>query len=137
MNRRAFLRGIGGVSLAAPFLHSVAEQEAKAQSTTPPKRFVIFFTHNGCLTDRWWPKVTTYTNGAAMLTADMLKGQTLEPLSPYISKLSIRRACRPMHAYASGQSIDPHDQAMGSQLTCATIDSANKRYATAPSLDHV
>ena len=47
MNRRVFLRGIGGVSLAAPFLQSVAEQEAKAQSTTPPKRLVIFFTHNG------------------------------------------------------------------------------------------
>ena len=137
MNRRVFLRGIGGVSLAAPFLQSVAEQEAKAQSTTPPKRLVIFFTHNGCLTDRWWPKVSTYTNGAATLTADMLKGQTLEPLTPYISKLSVPRGFRSMNAYGSGQTIDPHDQAMGSKLTCATIDSANKRYATAMSLDHV
>ena len=57
MNRRVFLRGIGGVSLAAPFLQSVDEKKAKAQATTPPKRLVIFFTHNGCLTDRWWPKV--------------------------------------------------------------------------------
>ena len=42
-----------------------------------------------------------------------------------------------MNSYGAGQSIDPHDQAMGSKLTCATIDSANKRYATAASLDHV
>jgi len=71
MNRRVFLKGIGGVSLAAPFLPSVAEKAAKAQgmTTTPPKRLVIYFTHNGCLTNRWWPKVTTYTNGAATLTA--------------------------------------------------------------------
>jgi hypothetical protein len=137
MNRRVFLRGIGGVSLAAPFLPSVAEKVAKAQTTTPPKRLVIFFTHNGCLTDRWWPKVPTYTNGAATLTADMIKGQTLEPLTPYISKVTIPRGFRSMNAYGSGQSIDPHDQAMGSKLTCATIDSANKRYATATSLDHV
>jgi len=139
MNRRVFLKGIGGVSLAAPFLPSVAEKAAKAQgmTTTPPKRLVIYFTHNGCLTNRWWPKVTTYTNGAATLTADMLKGQTLEPLSPYIAKLTIPRGFRSMNAYGSGQSIDPHDQAVGSKLTCATIDSANKRYATAASLDHV
>ena len=138
MNRRVFLRGIGGVSLAAPFLPSVAREGGEgADARRRPKRLVIFFTHNGCLTDRWWPKVSTYTNGAATLTADMLKGQTLEPLTPYISKLLVPRGFRSMNAYGSGQSIDPHDQAMGSKLTCATIDSANKRYATATSLDHV
>ncbi|HEY7374470.1 MAG TPA: DUF1552 domain-containing protein [Polyangia bacterium] len=140
MNRRVFLRGIGGVSLAAPFLPSVAERAAKAQGMTAPatpKRLVIHFTHNGCLTDRWWPKVTSYTNGAAALTADMIKGQTLEPLTPYIGKVTIPRGFRSMNAYGTGQSIDPHDQAMGSKLTCATIDANNKRYATAASLDHV
>ena len=101
MNRRVFLRGVGGVSLAAPFLPSVYEKTAKAQTAdaTPPKRLVIFFTHNGCLTNRWWPKVPTYTNGAATLTADMLKGQTLEPLTPYISKLTVPRGFRSMNAY--------------------------------------
>jgi hypothetical protein len=140
MNRRVFLKGVGGVSLAAPFLPSVYEKTAKAQglpAATTPKRLVIYFTHNGCLTNRWWPKVTTYTNGMAALTADMLKGQTLEPLTPYLSKLQIPRGFRSMNAYGSGQSIDPHDQAVGSKLTCATIDQNNKRYATAASLDHV
>src|SRR6185503_12530265 len=50
---------------------------------------------------------------------------------------TVPRGFRSMNAYGSGQSIDPHDQAVGSKLTCATIDSANKRYATAASLDHV
>jgi hypothetical protein len=130
---------VGGVALAAPFLPSVFEKAAKAAGTTvtTPKRLVIHFTHNGCLTDRWWPKVSTYTNGAATLTADMLTGQTLAPLSPYVSKVMIPRGFRSMNQYGSGQSIDPHDQAMGSKLTCATIGSDSKRYATAASLDHV
>jgi len=137
MNRRVFLKGVGGVSLAAPFLPSVYEKTAKAQATTPPKRMVIFFTHNGCLTTRWFPKVTTYTNGVAPLTADSIKGGTLEPLTPYINKILVPRGFRSMNSYGAGQSVDPHDQAMGSKLTCATIDAANKRYATAASLDHV
>jgi hypothetical protein len=131
MNRRIFLRGIGGAAVAAPFLPTIWEKTAKA-AVTPPKRLVIFFTHNGCLTDRWFPKVTSGT-----LTADSIKGGTLEPLTPYINKLLVPRGFRSMNAYGSGQSIDPHDQAMGSKLTCATIDSNNKRYATATSLDHV
>ena len=35
MNRRVFLKGIGGASLAAPFLPSVYEKTAKAAATTP------------------------------------------------------------------------------------------------------
>ena len=32
MNRRIFLRGLGGAIVAAPFLGSIAERAAKAQS---------------------------------------------------------------------------------------------------------
>jgi hypothetical protein len=133
MKRRIFLKGVGGVALATPFLSSVAEQQAKAQAAAaPPKRLVIFYTHNGCLTNRWFPKVE---DGA--LTADALAGTTLEGLSPFVSKLLVPRGFRSLNGYAVGQSIDPHDQAMGSKLTCATIDQAKSRYATAESPDHV
>jgi hypothetical protein len=135
MNRRVFLRGIGGAAVAAPFLPSIYERNAKA-ATTQAKRLVIFYTHNGCLTDKWWPKISG-NNGNGALTADSIKGQTLEPLTPYISKVTVPRGFRSMNQYGSGQSIDPHDQAMGSKLTCATIDQNNNRYATAKSLDHV
>jgi hypothetical protein len=132
MNRRLFLRGIGGAALAVPFLSSVHERTAKADATTPPQRLVIFFTHNGCLTDRWFPAVED-----GPLTADVLKATTLAPLAPYASKLLLPRGFRSMNGYASGQTIDPHDQAMGSKLTCATISDDSNRYATAASLDHV
>jgi hypothetical protein len=128
MNRRIFLRGVGGFALAAPFLSSM--HEAKGQAAADPKRLVIFYTHNGCLTDRWFPKVE---NGP--LTAADLTG-TLAPLAPYVSKLLLPRGFRSMNAYAQGQTIDPHDQACGSKLTCAPISTESNRYATAESLDH-
>ena len=77
MNRRIFLKGVGGVALAAPFLGSLHEKEAKAQATPPPRRSVVYHTHNGCITNRWFPKVS---NGA--LTAAAFEGTTLAGLAP-------------------------------------------------------
>jgi hypothetical protein len=138
MNRRVFLRGVAGAGVTAPFLSSLYEKKAVGQSSTTasPRRLVIFFTHNGCLTTRWFPNVTG-SNGNGELTAASIAGRTLEPLTPYIKKLQVPRGFRSLNSYGAGQTIDPHDQACGSKLTCATIDSANKRYATAASLDHV
>ena len=80
-NRRYFLRGLGGAAVAAPFLSSVAEREAKAQSATAsdPKRLIVFFTHYGCLTDRWFPKLSH----GPLATADYTAMQTLSPMAPY------------------------------------------------------
>jgi hypothetical protein len=134
MNRRYFLKGVAGACLAAPFLSSVHEKWAKAQGVpaTPPKRLVIMYTHNGCLTNRWFPEKEDGT-----LEASDLAGTYLEPLTPHISKLLIPRGFRSLNQYGSGQAIDPHDQACGSKLTCAYISDARDRYATAESLDHV
>jgi hypothetical protein len=133
LNRRRFLKGIGGACLAAPFLGSVHEQWAKAAGVpaAPPKRLVIFYTHNGCLTNRWFP---TKIDGP--LTAADLTGSYLEVLAPHADKLLIPRGFRSLNGYAQVQTIDPHDQAMGSKLTCATITDDRNRYATAESLDH-
>jgi hypothetical protein len=128
LNRRLFLRGVGGFTLAAPFLSSL--NEAKGQTASPPKRLVIFYTHNGCLTDRWFPKVE---NGP--LTASDLTG-ALAPLAKFAPKLLLPRGFRSMNAFGRGQSIDPHDQACGSKLTCAPLSEDQNRYAKAESLDH-
>jgi hypothetical protein len=127
-DRRLFLRGVGGLALAAPFLGSL--HEARGQSAAPPKRLVTFYTHNGCLTDRWFPKVE---NGP--LTAADLTG-TLAPLAPFASRLLLPRGFRSMNAFGKGQSIDPHDQACGSKLTCAPLTDDSNRYPKAESLDH-
>lgn len=133
MKRRMFLKGVGGAALATPYLSSLHEQAAKAAGSvaSAPRRLVIFFTHNGCLTNRWFPQKED-----GPLSASDLSGTYLEVLAPVVNKLLIPRGFRSMNAYAQGQLIDPHDQAMGSKLTCATISEDQSRYATAESLDH-
>ncbi len=133
MNRRIFLKGAGGAALAAPFLSSVHEKSARAQDTAAgaPKRNIIYHTHNGCLTNRWFP---TVNNGP--LTDAALMGTTLSMLAPFKDKLLFPRGLRMYNSYADIQTVDPHDQAMGSKLTCATIQETGNRYASARSMDH-
>jgi len=150
VNRRIFLRGLGGAVVAAPFLSSVAEREAKAQSAAAatPTRLIAMFTHYGCVTTRFFPKKS---HGA--LTAADLTGTTLEALSPYVDKLLIPRGIRAMNEWtatmARGQGNDPHTQVAGTFFTCQPVapnsdspfdfDQANKNNAVpiGPSLDHV
>ena len=81
LNRRRFLRGLGGAVVAAPFLSSVAEREAKASGTkfAPPKRLIVFFTHYGCLTNRWFPA----KSHGPLTQADYMAIPTLASLAPY------------------------------------------------------
>ena len=125
MNRRMFLKGAGGVALATPFLSSVQEKQAKAQDNSAPKRSVIFHTHNGCLTNRWFP---TVSNGP--IDAGALEGTTLASLAPFAGQLLFPRGVKMFNSYAEIQTVDPHDQAMGSKLTCATIEESGDRYAS-------
>ena len=64
------------------------------------------------------PLVPKVENGA--LTADRLTGRRWKRSRPTSRKLLIPRGFRSMNSYGLGQTIDPHDQAMGSKLTCAT-----------------
>jgi hypothetical protein len=151
LNRRIFLRGLGGAIVAAPFLGSVAERAAKAQGVPaagPPKRLILMFTHYGCITTRFFPKKVT-----GPLTADDLKGTTLEALSGHIDKLLLPRGIRAMNEWTAGlsrgQGNDPHTQVAGSILTCQPVtpnsdnpfsfDASTKTKAVpmGPSLDHV
>src|SRR3954452_9548235 len=119
-NRRVLLRGLGGAAVAAPFLSSIAEREAKAQgmTATPPKRLIVFFTHYGCLTDQWFPAKSHGT----LSTAEYQAMKTLSPLAPYASKLLMVRGIRSMNEWSFngslGQKNDPHTNPCGSMFTC-------------------
>lgn len=130
MNRRLFLKGIGGASLAAPFLSTVVKNSAMAQ-TSAPIRTIIYFTHNGCNTNQWFP---TVENGP-LSSADL--SPTLAPLGDYVDKLLIPRGFASLNPYGQRQTVDPHNQAMGSKLTCALIQEGREsNYATGRSFDH-
>ena len=59
-SRRLFLTGAGGAVLALPWLPSAMpkalRQEAKAQTGTPPRRFVAIKTYNGTPVLDWYPR---------------------------------------------------------------------------------
>lgn len=155
MNRRIFLRGLGGAVVAAPFLSSVWERAAKAQSAPSgaPRRLIIMFTHYGCLTNKWFPNKI---NGP--LTAEDLMPTSLSALAPFASKLLMPRGIRNMNEWTAnnrgagrgrGQGNDSHTQVVGSFFTCQPVtpnsndpfsfEMATKFQAKpiGPSLDHV
>jgi uncharacterized protein DUF1552 len=149
-NRRILLRGLGGAAVAAPFLSSIMEREAKAQgmTATPPKRLIVFFTYHGCLTDKWFPAKSHGT----LSTADYQAMTTLAPMAPYASKLLMVRGIRSMNEWSFqgtlGQKNDPHTNPAGSTFTAypltpnSTTSSANNagKFDATPtgmSLDHI
>ncbi len=149
-NRRTILRGLGGAAVAAPFLSSVAEREAKAQgmAATAPKRLIVFFTHYGCITNRWFPA----KSHGPLTTADYMALPTLAPLAPHASKLLMVRGIRAMNEWSFqgtyGQKNDPHTQTCASFFTAypvtpnaptSGIDNIGKFDAkpTGRSLDHI
>ncbi|WP_441289367.1 DUF1552 domain-containing protein [Sorangium sp. KYC3313] len=148
MNRRIFLRGLGGACVAAPFLGSILDRSVMAQPATPPKRLIVMYTHYGCITTRWFPK-----KSHGPLTAADLESTTLKHLAPYVDKLLMPRGIRAMNEWTAtmvrGQGNDENTQVNGSYFTCHPVtpnsndpfsfNTATKFHAmpTGPSLDHV
>jgi hypothetical protein len=150
-NRRVLLRGLGGAVVAAPFLPTVNEMEAKAQGMAPAaasKRLIVFFTHYGCVTNRWFPKLSH----GPLSKADYEAMITLKPMAPYAEKLLMVRGMRTMNEWSFngtiGQKNDPHTQVCSSHFTCypvtpnATESSASNAgkfdcKPTGRSIDHI
>ncbi|HEY3501140.1 MAG TPA: DUF1552 domain-containing protein [Polyangiaceae bacterium] len=148
INRRIFLRGLGGACVAAPFLGSLGGRALRAQAPEAPKRLIVMFTHYGCITTRFFPR-----KSHGELSADDLAPTTLRPLAPYVDKLLLPRGIRVMNEWTSdmsrGQGNDPMTQVAGSYFTCQPVtpnsndpfdfDPAKKNNAKpiGPSLDHV
>ncbi len=130
--------------VAAPFLSSVAARVAKAQSlpgsSALPKRLIVYFTHYGCLTNRWFPA----KSHGELTTADYEKLQTLKSMAPYAKKLLMVRGVRAMNEWSFqgtyGQTTDPHTQVCGSFFTCHPVTPNDGKFNAMPtgrSLDHV
>jgi hypothetical protein len=152
INRRHFLRGLGGASVAIPFLNSIHERQAKAQgnpaAAATPQRLIVMYTHYGCLTDMFFPE-----NAHGALTQADLTGLTIESLAPYVDKCLVPRGIRAMNEWTAnmerGQGNDTHTQVVGTYFTCHPVtpnsddpfsfESAKKFNAmpTGPSLDHI
>lgn len=143
MNRRKFLRGLGGACLAAPFLPSVNERMAKAQGVAnePPLRVIYFYTHFGVIMNHWLPEKED-----GVLDASSFAGKSTEVLGPLASKILCLRGLRSYGGYVEfpdstlmglgAINVDPHEQANGAKLTCSLLKASNNRVATGMSIDH-
>ena len=153
--RRTFLRGLGGVSVAAPFLSSVWERQAKGQMAKP-KQFIAMFTHYGCVTTKFFP-----AKAHGPLAASDFMATNLAELAPLANKILIPRGIRAMNEWTQnnrgsgasaagrGQANDPHLNVAASYFTLQPVtpsgtdpfsfDQAYKFNAKpiGPSLDHV
>jgi hypothetical protein len=83
MHRRTLLRG-AGVAMALPWLESIPVWggAVAADSASPafPKRFAALFMGNGISPNNWWAK------GRG---AEMVLSKTLQPMSPFKTKLNV------------------------------------------------
>jgi hypothetical protein len=99
MNRRTVLRG-AGMAMSLPWLESVAawsdELQSDRSAADPPKRFAALFMGNGVNPNHWWAKAGH---------GDMDLSQTLEPLSPFKSKLNVVSGL--FNKHATGVGIHP------------------------------
>jgi hypothetical protein len=97
--RRLFLKGIGGATLALPFLEASV---SKAATVTVPKRFVVWYTPCG--------------SGASSYPTSMnFSGTPYAALQPFADNLLITRGIAMKSI--SGQSTPPHPTGFGHMLT--------------------
>ena len=154
INRRILLKGLGGSVVAAPFLPSLFEKTAHAQSAASAKRLIVYFTHYGCVTNRFFPKKLE----GDLTEADFTE-TNLAALAPFYKKLLLPRGIRTMKEWTAsntganrgrGQGNDSHTQIAGSFFTCQPVtpntnepfnitNTAGKFNAKpiGPSLDHI
>jgi hypothetical protein len=152
LNRRVFLRGLGGAVVAAPFLSSVWERRPKGQTVTMPRQLIVMFTHYGCVTNSFFP-----VKSHGPLEASDLAPTSLAALTPLIGKLLIPRGMRAMNEWTQnndgvnglGQGNDMHLQVCGSYFTLQPVTpntndpfsfDSNTKFSALPvgtSLDHV
>lgn len=130
--RRKFLRGVGGIAIALPFLETFAPRRIRAQDA--PKRLAFFMCCNGVNVEKFWP-----TTGYGPLTAASLDGTGMAPIASYAERLLVMRG---LHLVPRGFGRDPaggddHAKVMGHRLTAAPNQMTQEHYPSGASIDHV
>ena len=129
IDRRAFLQGVGGVSLALPVLDAMgAEVTDRA-----PQRFCALYTANGMSLPKedndldewsWFPRAES--NG------EFVFGKSTEPLSPFRKQLSFMGGLY----HPSGPKADPHT-CSDMWLTGAPLHNPERRTYNSVALDQM
>jgi hypothetical protein len=116
LSRRTFLRGAGGVAIGLPLLEAMMGT-SRASSTGPCPRFLVFFSANGTIEERWLPVGGEHD---FILDDPADPGRILAPLQPLRDRLTIISGVD-MQSRSYGPGGNGHDLGMGHMLTGADL----------------
>ena len=73
ISRRTLLRTASGFAVGLPFLEAMRPSSARAQTSTPPKRFIVWYTPVGTVLSAWKPTGTgtSWTPGRILKPLDV------------------------------------------------------------------
>jgi hypothetical protein len=122
LNRRAVLRGAGGVAIALPWLEIMGgARESRAQGATA-RRFLAVFNPGGTVLDKWTP-----TGGETDFTLSPI----LMPFEP------VRDALVVLKGIDMKSAIGEQEMSGMSAWLTGTPQASEQGYATGPSIDQV
>ena len=116
LDRRTFLRG-GSVAVALPLLEAMTSTSRAGGATGPAKRFIVFFSGNGTISEAWLPQ-----GGETDFTFTHPQGGThiLEPLTAHQDQLLVLAGIN-QSTRGQGPGSNGHDLGMGHMLTCQEL----------------
>jgi hypothetical protein len=119
LHRRTFLRGAGGVAIALPLLEAMmgARKSHAGGSEGPPPRFVVFFSANGTIHERWTPVGSAES---FVLDDPADPDRILAPLEAYKDQLLVIEGVDAI-SRDYGPGGNGHDLGMGHMLTCTDL----------------
>ncbi len=116
LNRRTFLRGAGGIAIGLPLLEAMIGT-GHAAGDGPAKRFVVFFSANGTIEERWRP---VGTEEDFLLDDPADPGRILAPLESFKDRLLVLGGLD-MRSRNHGPGGNGHDMGMGHMLTGSSL----------------
>jgi hypothetical protein len=127
MDRRRFLRGVGGVALALPALEAFTSRRAMAQAGA--KVYTAFVCEqNGTVPERFYP------SALGPLTAGTMMGSAVEDLIPHAADLMVIRGISWTHGNGVGCG---HSSGCNTSLTASrATGSSNRSLPTKESADY-
>jgi hypothetical protein len=122
LNRRAVLRGAGGVAIALPWLEIMGGGRESRAQVAPARRFLAVFTPGGTVLEKWTP----------------VGGESDFTLSPILSPFEpVRDALVVLNGIDMKSAVGEQESGGMSAWLTGTPEVRSEGYATGPSIDQV